>query len=446
MEKKCYHNIKLFDGRTAHLIQDQIVLTNGEKIEAIEDQAGMDKFPEYEAVDMNGLTMIPGLIDAHVHITVPSALEKNVKVILQMGKQVAMNFASFPKHGITTVRDMGAFAKKIISWRNRIESGNDVGPRVLTPLSFITSIGGVPEMAPKLNPVESLIAGGQFVERCQEPEQVRKVAERLIDQGADWLKTQYSEESFLFHGRLNNLSDACFRALQDVSKKRGVPVAMHHMDKTAFKKAVEFDFNTLEHCSFQPLDRADVDRFVAKGMAIVPTLKAMGDFMDIGKVQRWLEEQGRADFMPEPFRQTLAGVKLMQSASYPPPDYKKKFYADIDMMRRGYETALKNVALIKQAGGQVGAGTDSFGTSLSFAGQYWWELSHLKQAGFSNFEVLETATRINAEIIGLGDKIGTIEPGKMADFTFIDGDPLSDVEAISHVRRTVKGGKTVYVN
>jgi len=70
-----------------------------------------------------------------------------------------------------------------------------------------------------------------------------------------------------------------------------------------------------------------------------------------------------------------------------------------------------------------------------------WELSHLKGSGFSNFEALEAATRINAEIIGLGDKIGTIEAGKMADFTFIDGDPLSDVEAVSRVRGTVKGGR-----
>ena len=116
------------------------------------------------------------------------------------------------------------------------------------------------------------------------------------------------------------------------------------------------------------------------------------------------------------------------------------------MMSRGYEEALKNAELIKKSGGRVGAGTDSFGTSLSFTGQYWWELSHLKQAGFSNFEVLESATRINADIIGLGDKIGTIKAGKLADLAVIDGDPLSDLEAVSRVRRTVKGGKTVYVN
>lgn len=181
-------------------------------------------------------------------------------------------------------------------------------------------------------------------------------------------------------------------------------------------------------------------------MAIVPTLKAMGDFMDLGRVQNWLEGPGRSDFMPEPYKQTLAGVKLMQQTPYPPPDYKKKFYADIDMMRRGYETALKNVELIKQSGGRVGVGTDSFGTSLSFSGQYWWELSHLKQAGFSNFEVLEMATRINAEIIGLGDSIGTIEPGKLADFSIIDGDPFSDIEAVSQIRMTIKGGKTLYMD
>ena len=78
MEKKCYQNKNLFDGRTHSLMKDKIVLTDGEKIAAIEDKINQSKFPAYETVDMDGLTMMPGLIDAHVHVTVPSALEKNI--------------------------------------------------------------------------------------------------------------------------------------------------------------------------------------------------------------------------------------------------------------------------------------------------------------------------------------------------------------------------------
>jgi len=91
-------------------------------------------------------------------------------------------------------------------------------------------------------------------------------------------------------------------------------------------------------------------------------------------------------------------------------------------------------------------GTDTCGTGLSFFGFYYKELEHLIHAGFTNSEALKAATSVNAEIIGLADHVGTIQEGKYADFTIIDGNPLSDIKALKNIKAVVKGGKTLINN
>ena len=318
-----------------------------------------------------------------------------------------------------------------------------IGPRILTATSFITSHDGVPEMAPTLNWIESLIAGGQFVERLDTPEDAATVANRLIDGGADWIKTQYSENSFLFHGKLTNLSDDCFKALRGVSHQRGVGMAMHHTERAGFCKGVRTGVDSMEHCATDPLTPDDVDTFVSQKMAIIPTIKVMGDFFEIDQMLDWLHHEGKSDFMPEPMRQSVNEIFKMQKSPYPPADYRQKFYPDVDFFKNSYPTVLKNVAMIKQMGGRIGVGTDTCGTGLSFFGFYHRELEHLVAAGFSNAEALKAATSVNAEIIGMADDVGSIQKGKYADFTIINGNPLEDIRSVKNIRYVIKGGRTL---
>jgi len=134
---------------------------------------------------------------------------------------------------------------------------------------------------------------------------------------------------------------------------------------------------------------------------------------------------------------------MLLNEPYPPADYPKRFYQDRDFFRRSYPIALKNVERIRNAGGTIGVATDTCGTGLSFFGSYWKELRALVEAGFSNAEALKAATSVNAKIIGMYHEVGSIQPGKYADFTIIEGDPLTNIATIQEVSMVVKGGKTI---
>jgi imidazolonepropionase-like amidohydrolase len=441
--KKIFVNFKLFDGIKDGLQENKIIVVNDERIEKIEENSALEEHQEYEIIDLDGQTLLPGLIDAHIHITVPFIFETNRDALFQMKRQLELNFLNCIKYGVTTVRDVGAFPKKINSWRKNINRKKVIGPRILTATSFITSEGGVPEVAPTLNFIEAIIAGGQFVERIGSPEDAVKVGDRLIDSGADWLKTQYSEESFVFHGQLKNLSDDTFMALRKLSRDRGIRMAMHHTETSGFKKGIQIGVDTLEHCATTPLNSEDVERFVADNMAIVPTIKVFGDNFEIEEMHSWLENEGKTDFMPEPRRQSIQGVKILLQEPYPPEDYMDKFYPDLEFLKKAYPIVLQNVEKIKASGGKIGVGTDTCGTGLSFFGFYWKELKHLTQAGFSNYEALKAATSANAEIIGMEKDVGSVSSGKYADFLLLSGNPLNNIEDVQNVKSIFKGGERV---
>ena len=223
----------------------------------------------------------------------------------------------------------------------------------------------------------------------------------------------------MFHGPLKNLSDETFMALRKLSRDRGIRMAMHHTETSGFKKGIQIGVDTLEHCATTPLKSEDVERFVADNMAIVPTIKVFGDNFEIEEMLSWLENEGKADFMPEPRRQSIQGVKIILQEPYPPPDYMDKFYPDLEFLKKAYPIVLKNIAKIKSSGGKIGVGTDTCGTGLSFFGFYWKELKHLTQAGFSNYEALKAATSVNAEIIGMEKDVGSIRPANTLIFYYL---------------------------
>jgi imidazolonepropionase-like amidohydrolase len=442
--RKVLYNFRLFDGLSDTLRDGKAITIDGNRIERVGErealvaEAALAKDGS-EPVDMQGYTLLPGFIDLHVHITAPMMTDfKDKAARTAVDRQRELNFRSCMRYGITTVRDMGAFPGSIQKWRRRIDAGEAIGPRIFTPNSFITSADGPPERAPVLPAPAAWIMGGQLVARVKSPRQVRKAALRNLAAGADFLKTQYAENSMFFQGKLATLSDECFAELRKIAREMGVRTALHHTENAGFRKGIQFDFDCLEHCSLERLDEADIERFVAKGMAIVPTLRVNRSGFELDESLEWVRGGGREDFDPVAAAQIERSIEACMRVPYPPDD--RNAYLDVEMSRRGFENTMMNTQRLLAAGARIGAGSDCFGCYLNLPGFFWKELSLLSQAGLGNAGALKTATIVNASILGREAEIGSIEPGKRADIVAIEGDPIADIANVKNVRMVIKDG------
>lgn len=438
--KKAYVNFRMFDGITDRLQEGKILYIADNRIQRIESLGG-GIAKGYETVDLRGRTVIPGLMDLHVHITAPLMTDmRSREALSSLEEQRALNMRSCIRYGITTVRDMGAFPKSIQRWKKRIQAGEAVGPRIFTPNSFITSMDGPPERAPHIPFPISLMLGGQFAERVHTPHEVRRAAYKNIRLGADFLKTQYAETSMFYKGTLVNLSDACFSAIREIADLHGLKVAMHHTESAGFKKGIQFGFDCLEHCALDPLDQRDIEQFVSRNMALVPTLRVNHSCMEAEDMLEYIHGDGRTDYVPECFRQVVKNLEVHLEKPYPPEH--KNVYLDVERSIRGYDITVKNLRRLKEAGARIGVGSDGFGCHLNLPGYLWKELKLLTEAGLSNAEALRAATSVNAQILGIEKETGSLEPGKLADFVVIDGNPLEDIACVRNIILVIKDGIT----
>jgi imidazolonepropionase-like amidohydrolase len=440
-ETQVFHNVVLFDGVTPQARPDcWLEVTNGH-IQRI----GEGPRPLAEgAVDLGGRATIPGLIDAHVHLGSLKAPEMNLTALRSFHHQIRLNLANCIRSGVTTVRDVGCTPGLIRRMMRWIKDGKAIGPRIVRTNSFIIPPGAMPEFVPTLPFPLRLFLGGQIVERVSTPDQVRDAVRRMAALGADWIKTTHTDiPVFLNRPAPPVFDDACFEALVDEARKQNRPVTMHQTQVSGFRKAVELGVDSMEHGPLDVLTDEDIGQMVDAGIPIVPTMRVMREVLLLDRVAAWMEAEGKTYLCPESLRQTRALLKLYQGG-ITPEMAQKDYYLDIAMHERQIPVMMENIRRLHAAGAIIGCGTDSGGGAFTVFGRLYEEIENLLEVGLSPFESLQSATAVNARILRLEDKLGTIEPGKLADFVVLDGDPLTDTMALRQVWMVVKEGTIVY--
>ncbi len=447
--KVLLHNFRLFDGITNNLQKDHIVLIEGDKIVGIERKGDLAQYNEFKRVDLNGWTLLPGLIDNHVHMTAPFIIKGNANVLSQKNEQYALNFKNCVMSGVTTVRDVGGFPGMIRKFSERADKNQIPGPRVISSLSMIAAKKGRqfgwPEHTPYFkNTINKWIMGGNFAERPVTVEEINEVCEEMISLGAVWLKTLHQDQSFHYKAhRLPNHTDEGYKAIQKKGREHGIRSAMHAMFVSGFKKGVDLGYDTIEHT---PMDAVIpdiyVDKFTKSDATIVPTVTIFGNFLITRRLLKLFLTRGADYLTPEALLQATGAVEKFLSVEDGNLSDEERggLLADPLFFKNMFPNVITNIKKLKSAGAKIGIGTDSGGSLLALFGFYGNELKYMAKAGISNFEILRMATAENARMLNMQDKVGTIEKGKWADTIAVEGDPLKDIRIMDNVRMVMKGG------
>jgi imidazolonepropionase-like amidohydrolase len=444
--KVLLHNVQLFDGLQNGLQRNRIILIEEDKIQGIERKGDFGQYHDYQVLDLKGSTVLPGLIDNHVHITSPFMNSGNV--ISLIDQQIECNLRNCVMSGVTTVRDVGGFPGKINIFRSKADKNEIPGPRVISSLSMIAARKGEqpgwPVHSPYLKGAIKKMMGGNFAERPTTLVEIKEVAEEMIKMGAQWLKTLHHDHTFSFYPRqLPNHTDEGYKVVLETGKRHNIKCALHAMFVNGFKKGVELGFHTLEHMPMDDvIQERLIEKFIDKGTAIIPTMMVYHDFLMNQKILELLESHGKEYLIPEAMQQVSMFIRELSALEKQTlnEEEQRKLVVNPRYFIEMFPNVVKNFNKLNGMGAKIGVGTDCGGTSRGWFGRYSDELKNITSAGISNFDTLRMATAVNAGIIDMQEKIGTIEKGKYADLIAVEGNPLKDIEVMDSVAMVMKGG------
>jgi imidazolonepropionase-like amidohydrolase len=397
---------RLIDGNGGPPLDNSLVWIKNQAIEVV-GRAESTRFPkEAEVVDGTGLTVMPGLIDAHVHLIGIKSMNPLTWVIEPpglRGMRSVMDVWRLIDCGFTTVRDCAN--PNSFYLKGAIEEGSIIGPRIVCCGAMITQTGGHGDVAHFL-PVEWLHHRG-IARIADGVDECRKAAREQLREGADFLKLS-STGGVMSEKDLPTSSQYSMeeiRAIVDEARNVGIKTASHAQGTRGIKNALLAGVDTIEHGFY--LDDDAIEMMVKQGSFLTPTLSI---------VEAIVTKGARAG-VPEV---SLKKARSVQEAQH-----------------RSFEKACK-------AGVRIACGTDYLSDPfMGPMGENAIELELMVKAGRSPMDVIVSATKVNAEALGLDSKLGTLEPGKLADLIVVRGDPSKNISLLrdrANVVSIYKGG------
>ncbi len=376
----------LWDGTGAEPIRNGVVLVDGDRIVAA-GPADAISVPRDAAVeDRPGEFLMPGLIDAHTHITIVPGLGDQIGQLMQPVEQQTMrgvgNMRRVLRSGVTTARIMAEENWLDVAFKREAERGTIASPRMVISTRAITQSNG----------------HGRAISAFDGVDEVRKGARENLHAGAEFLKLFITGGvSSTRGGGLNfaSYSREEIRVAVEEAERAGTYVAAHAIGGPGIRLGVEEGIRTIEHASMATDD--DLALIKDRGAWVVLTQAILLHPTGI--------EQGDRDN----------------------PVVMAKLHA-------ARENAAERFRAIVRSGVRLAVGTDSMHGLLPF------EMACLVRWGMSNSDALLAGTRWAAECCRIEDRVGTVEKGKLADLITVRGNPLEDISALDHVNVIMKGG------
>ena len=384
-----FENVALFDGEHPTLQQAAHVLVEGNEITRIASQP-LDA-PRAERIDGSGKTLMPGLIDNHVHVYLESLKLTPPEPPITYRAQYARNYLTEAlASGFTTVRDVAGGDHGLAMALN---AGFLQGPRFFYGGLCLTQTGGHADLRPTSQPTDYCTCAAERnvlaihadgVDEC-----VKAVREELR-KGASHIKIMGSGGVLSPNDPLERCqySEAEIRAIVDECDRRGAYVCAHCHPTEAIRRCAEFGVRSIEHGTL--IDAATAQFVADRGAFVVPTISVIYALVEDG------ERMG----IPEVSRRKLVRV---------------------------HEHALRGLEIMKRAGIKMGFGTDLLGEQNARRGTEFT----LRRQVLSPFDILHSATAVNAEILQMQERLGVVKPGALADLLLVDGNPLERIELLA---------------
>lgn len=392
---------RLIDGKSNTVQTEMTIVVESNKIIDVLKgyQAGSAKD---KLIDMKNQTVMPGFIDSHVHLSNETSKNQYMEKFTLNEDDNALKAVKFCQRtlmaGFTTVRDLGGYVA--IALRNAINQGDINGPRILAAGKSIATTGGHAD--PTNGFSRSLVGDPESKEGViNSPEEARKAVRQRYKESSDVIKITATG------GVLSNAKDGAgaqfteseIEAVVSTAKDYGYRVAAHAHGAEGMKRAIRAGVSSIEHGTF--MDDEAIALMKQFGTYYVPTITAGKSVADSAKIP-----------------------------GYYPPLVVPKAIATGPKIQSTFAKAYK-------AGVKIAFGTDA---GVFAHGKNYKEFEYMTEVGMSAMEAIKSATVHAADLLGISDRLGSIEKGKLADIIAVNGDPLKNIQVLATMNFVMKDG------
>jgi len=418
------------------VIENGSVLVRGGKIAEVFDGDGPDpKTLDAETVEAAGKTILPGLIDVHIHLGGPAGFYSDMSKY-DPEKAMQRNLAAYLYSGVTTVRSVGDVLDGILKLRSTVNGGELLGADLETCGPLFTAPGGHGTEYFKNLPAQVRDnLQKQFTRVPASADEARQQVDALKNQGIDCIKAilEAGAGSRVF----NRLDTGLFDAVAQQAHADSLPLAVHTGDTRDVTDAVQAQANSVEHGSFRErIPDGLFEQMARQGTFYDPTLSVGEAFKDFAASKTDLLKRSLVQQVGPP--ELLQGTEAAIASADTEPMRKSLAQYPMDM-----SIAIDNLKRAHQHGVPLVSGSDAGNYLVIHGPTVQHELQLWVQAGIPPTVALQAATLNSARLLKADNRIGSIRVGNDADLLVVDGNPLEDITATERISMVVFKGERI---